>query len=934
LIKMNENIIIKGAREHNLKNIDVIIPRNKLVVITGLSGSGKSTLAFDTLYAEGQRRYVESLSAYARQFLGLMNKPDVDSIEGLSPAISIEQKTTSKNPRSTVGTVTEIYDYLRLLFARIGTQYCPYHHKKIQKQSPQQITQLITKEFLGKEILLLAPIIRQKKGTYEQVIKDLSLQGFSRVRVNKKIIKTTDTLSLQRYQKHDIEIVMDKLTIGEDNSRLTEDIEKTLQQTNGLVLVVSDKKEKLYSSNYSCPECDTSFEELQPRLFSFNSPFGSCPTCFGLGVKMDFDYDLIIPNKELSIIDGAIELYGKMHQTWRSQQLSAVGNSFGFDIFTPIKKLTKKQLDVLLYGSDNPIQAKWSNGVTTNMQNGWEGIIPQTERLYKETSSEYRRREMEKFMRVSPCPDCKGKRLKPTSLAVYINKKNIIDLTELSIKKSVEWFNALSLTKKEQEIATNICKEIKERLSFLEKVGLNYLTLARTAGSLSGGEAQRIRLATQIGANLMGVMYILDEPSIGLHQRDNQKLLDTLYRLRDLGNTLIVVEHDEETILNADYVIDIGPGAGIHGGKIIAQGSPKDILNNKNSLTGDYLAKRKILTIPKKRRTSSLTIDIVDACENNLKNINVSIPTQVLTTITGVSGSGKSTLIHEILYKEVMKQLYKSTPKPGKHKEVKLNNAIDKLIIIDQSPIGKTPRSNPATYTKIFDDVRKVFSETKSAKLRGYSPGRFSFNVPGGRCEACQGDGLIKIEMNFLPDVYVVCEECKGKRYNEETLQVQYKEKNIAEVLAMSVEEAYEFFKNIPSLKRKLKTLIDVGLEYISLGQSSTTLSGGEAQRIKLTKELSKRSSGKTLYLLDEPTTGLHFHDVSKLIDVLNHLVDQKNTVVVIEHNLDIIKSSDWIIDLGPEGGDEGGQIIAEGTPEEIIKNKKSYTAKYLKPLL
>jgi excinuclease ABC subunit A len=933
---MTKNIIIKGAREHNLQNISVELPRDKFIVITGLSGSGKSTLAFDTLYAEGQRRYVESLSAYARQFLGLMNKPDVDSIEGLSPAISIEQKTTSKNPRSTVGTVTEIYDYLRLLFARVGTAYCPTHNMKIETQSPQKIAETISKNNSG-QITILAPIIRQMKGTYEKLIEDLKKEGYSRVRVNGVIQRTDEKVELERYKKHDIEVVIDRIKVT-DKTRLAESCENALTKGSGLMIVLDDKKnEVLHSAKMACPKCGLMFEELQPRMFSFNSPFGACEDCHGLGIKMEFDADLIIPDKTKCIADGAVMLYRNAIDGWRGQYLGAVAKHFGFDVFSPISFLTDEQVDILMHGSEERIKFNMSmKGGDANWSSHgqWEGLIPQSERLYHQTESDYRRRELEKFMRILPCPSCHGKRLKDKILAVKIDKKSIIEVTDFSINKCLEFFKQLSLNKKQEDIAKQVLKEIKERLNFLVQVGLGYLTLSRKAGTLSGGEAQRIRLATQIGSNLMGVMYILDEPSIGLHQRDNQKLIDTLHHLRDLGNTLIVVEHDEDTIRHADYVVDIGPGAGIHGGKIIAKGTPKQIEQNPKSLTGQYLSGKLTIPTPTTRRKVRSFIELKGCSENNLQNIDVKIPTGVLTLITGVSGSGKSTLIYEILYKALMKELHKSKPTPGKHKELIMNADIDKVIVIDQSPIGKTPRSNPATYTKVFDEIRKIFSITKEAKIRGYKPGRFSFNVKGGRCEACQGDGLIKIEMNFLPDVYVECEECTGSRYNSETLEIKYKGKSIADVLAMSVEEAFALFENIPLLKRKLETLLRVGLEYIKLGQSSVTLSGGEAQRIKLTRELSKNSTGKTLYLLDEPTTGLHFHDVRKLIKVMDDLVSKGNSMIVIEHNLDIVKSADHIIDLGPEGGSGGGLIIAEGTPEEVAKNPKSYTGKFLKPML
>jgi excinuclease ABC subunit A len=930
-----KHIIIKGAREHNLKNINVELPRDTFIVITGISGSGKSTLAFDTLYAEGQRRYVESLSAYARQFLGLMNKPDVDSIEGLSPAISIEQKTTSKNPRSTVGTITEIYDYLRLLFARIGTPYCPTHNIKIEAQSPQKISAKIQAEIPG-TLLILSPIVRQRKGTYEQLIKDLNKEGYTKIRVNKTLHRTDEKITLERYKKHDIDIVIDRVK-STDTARLTEACEHALEKSEGLIIVLDEKeKEHLYSSTLACPICGMVFEELQPRMFSFNSPFGACETCHGLGIKMDFDPDLIIPNKELSIADGAIALYKTIRDSWRNNYLGAVAKHYGFDIFTPIQDLNERQYNAIMYGSSEQIHFNliMKNGDVHYSHNGyWEGLIPQSERLYKQTESEYRRQDMEHFMRISPCPTCNGRRLKQKILYVKIASKSIIDITDMSIKQSLYFFETLQLTKKQQEIAHLILKEIKARLQFLDNVGLNYLTLSRNAGTLSGGESQRIRLATQIGSNLMGVLYILDEPSVGLHQRDNKKLIQTLQRLRNLGNTLIVVEHDEETIRHADYIIDMGPGAGIHGGKIIAQGTPEEIEQHPRSLTGQYLSGKLCIDIPEQRRHSDAYIHIKGCNENNLKNINVDIPIGVFSVITGVSGSGKSTLIYEILYKSLMRQLHGSRDMPGKHESIDCDTKIDKVIVIDQSPIGKTPRSNPATYTKVFDEIRKIFAKTPEAKMRGYQAGRFSFNVRGGRCEACQGDGVIKIEMNFLPDFYIECEECKGKRYNKETLEVRYKGKSIADVLAMSVEEALTLFENIPYIKKKLETLSRVGLDYIKLGQSSTTLSGGEAQRIKLTRELSKKSTGRTLYLLDEPTTGLHFHDVKKLIDVMDSLVSMGNTIVVIEHNMEVIKCADYIIDLGPEGGDLGGDIVAMGTPEEVACQHTSYTGQILRPL-
>jgi excinuclease ABC subunit A len=930
-----KDIIVRGAREHNLKNISVTLPRDKLVVITGLSGSGKSTLAFDTIYAEGQRRYVESLSAYARQFIGVMNKPDVDSIDGLSPAISIEQKSTSNNPRSTVGTVTEIYDYLRLLFARVGTQYCPVDGVKIESQTPQQLAKRISNQFKG-EITILAPIIRQKKGTYEQLVLDLGKEGFTRVRVDKKIIRSDEKVTLSKYQMHDIEAVVDRIN-ARDKTRLTEAVENALKRGEGLVIILDSKeKEHLFSSARTCPVCGMSFEELQPRTFSFNSPFGACEECKGLGVKIEFDPDLIIPDKTKSIIDGAIDIYGRMDLSWRSQQLQAVGKVHGFDLFTPIEKFSKKQFDVLMFGDPTPIRGKWSNGASMNFEEGFEGLIPQSDRLYKQTESEYRRGELQKFMRSSTCPVCKGKRLKDKVLAVKVNHKSIIDITDLSVTKALNLFENIELTEKEKEIAKLILKEILSRLTFLNDVGLNYLSLSRQAGTLSGGEAQRIRLATQIGSNLMGVLYILDEPSIGLHQRDNNKLIQTLHRLRDIGNTLIVVEHDEDTIRKADYVVDMGPGAGIHGGKITALGTPHEIEKDENSLTGKYLSGKLSIPLPGVRRKGEGSIIFKGCAENNLKDIDVELPLGVFTCLTGVSGSGKSTLLEEIINKGLVKKLALSTANitPGKHSDIIVNGEVDKVIVIDQSPIGRTPRSNPATYIKVFDEIRYLFASTKEAKMRGYDQGRFSFNLPGGRCEKCQGDGVIKIEMNFLPDVYVECEECKGKRYNEETLTVTYNGKNISEVLNMSVEEATKHFEAIPNIRTKLGVLNSVGLGYIKLGQSATTLSGGEAQRIKLTKELAKRGTGRTLYLLDEPTTGLHFHDIKKLLDVLQVLVDKGNTLVVIEHNLEVIKSADHIIDLGPEGGEGGGQIVAEGTPEQIIKNSKSFTGKFLAPII
>lgn len=931
-----DSVIIRGARQHNLKNISVTIPRDRLVVITGVSGSGKSTLAFDTLYAEGQRRYVESLSAYARQFLGLMHKPDVDSIEGLSPAISIEQKTTSKNPRSTVGTTTEIYDHLRLLFARIGIPYCPEHNIPIASQTPDRIADRIAAEHTG-IVMILSPIVRQKKGTYQQLLRDLNKEGYTRVRVNREIIRNDEEINLERYKKQDIEVVIDRLETA-DRSRLTEAVENALKKSEGLVLIVNEKgKESTYSSLMACPVCGLAFEELQPRMFSFNSPFGACPECHGLGVKMEFDADLIIPDSNRCIADGAIAPYRNPMDGFRGQYLATVARHFGFDALTPIRDLSKEQYDALMYGSSERMKFSMSmkNGDAYWSHTGeWEGLLPQTARLYAQTQSEWRKRELEQFMRVFPCPACSGKRLKDKVLAVRVNGKSIIDVTDLSITACIGFFATLPLTAKEEGIARQVIKEIKARLDFLEKVGLGYLTLSRSSGTLSGGEAQRIRLATQIGSNLMGVLYVLDEPSIGLHQRDNRKLIETLMTLRDLGNTLIVVEHDEDMIRHADHVIDMGPGAGMHGGEIVAEGTPAQIEKCRTSLTGQYLSGAKKIDTPKNRRTPVRYLTLKGCCENNLKNIDVAFPIGLLTVVTGVSGSGKSTLVYDTLYKAMMQELHESREQAGKYDSIEYGSLIDKVIVIDQSPIGRTPRSNPATYTKLFDDIRKIFAGTKEAKLRGFTPGRFSFNLRGGRCEACQGDGLIRIEMNFLPDVYIECEECKGKRYNRETLEVKYKGKSIADVLDMSVEEALALFANIPPIRSKLEMLSRVGLDYIKLGQSATTLSGGEAQRIKLTRELAKRATGKTLYLLDEPTTGLHFDDVKKLIKVLDDLVAKGNTVVVIEHNLDVIKSADHIIDIGPDGGDAGGGIVATGTPEDVASVKRSYTGEFLRGIL
>lgn len=931
-----KKIIIRGAREHNLNNITVELPRDRLIVLTGVSGSGKSTLAFDTIYAEGQRRYVESLSAYARQFLGLMQKPDVDSIEGLSPAISIEQKTTSKNPRSTVGTVTEVYDYLRLLFARVGKPFCPEHQIPIEAQSPEKIADRIASTMTG-TVTILAPIVRQKKGTYQQVFRDLNREGYARVRVNGEIRRTDEEITLERYRKHDIEVVIDRLSVDE-RSRLAEAVENALEKAGGLVIAVdSEGREETCSSLMACPVCGIAFEELQPRMFSFNSPFGACEECNGLGIRMEFDPDLIIPDRNKSIAEGAVALYRNYVDGYRVHHLAAVADRYGFSLLTPIKDLTEQQYQALMYGSNERLRfsVEARNGDSSWSHTGrWEGLVPQAERLHSQTRSDYRRRELEKFMRVLPCPRCGGRRLKEKVLAVKVAGKSIVDVTDLSITEALSFFRTLELTETEREIAKQVLKEIIARLEFLEQVGVGYLTLSRSAGSLSGGEAQRIRLATQIGSNLTGVLYVLDEPSIGLHQRDNRKLLETLRHLRDLGNTLIVVEHDEETIRSADWVVDMGPGAGLHGGEIVAEGPPEVIAATPGSLTGRYLAGDLKIEVPARRRRSDRFIRLSGCRANNLKEIDVRIPIGVLTVVTGVSGSGKSTLIYDTLYRALMQRLHNSREPAGEFDSLTFDEEIDKVIVIDQSPIGRTPRSNPATYTKVFDEIRKVFAGTKEAKVRGYNTGRFSFNVRGGRCEACQGEGLIKIEMNFLPDVYVECEECRGKRYNRETLEVKYRGKSIADVLDMSVEEALALFENVPSIRNKLETLSRVGLGYINLGQSSTTLSGGEAQRIKLTRELSKRATGRTLYLLDEPTTGLHFHDVKNLIAVLDDLVARGNTMVVIEHNLDVIKSADYIIDLGPEGGDAGGEVIATGTPEEVAEVEGSHTGAFLKKIL
>lgn len=939
-------IVIRGAREHNLKNINISIPRDKLVVITGLSGSGKSSLAFDTIYAEGQRRYVESLSAYARQFLEQMEKPDVDYIEGLSPAISIEQKTTHRNPRSTVGTVTEIYDYLRLLFARIGKPHCYKCGKPIQAQSAQQIVDSIQALPEGTKIQLLAPVIRQRKGTYQKVFDDIKRQGFTRVRVNGEFRTVDEKIDLERYVKHDIDVVVDRLVVKDGiGRRLSDSVETALRLAEGIIRIWQespDKKvaETIQSEHFACVDCGISFEELAPRMFSFNNPHGACPECTGLGTTIEVDPELVVPDPNLSVEDGAVAAWSprRMVDAWYLRALKCVLKHYGQDVYTPWKRLPESVQQKILYGSDGElIDFSYSNErKTVEISRPFEGVIPNLERRFKETESARAREIISEFMSTKPCPACKGARLRPESIAVTIGGKSILDVTALSIGEALQFFKHLDLTKTEKLIAERVLKEIRERLGFLVNVGLDYLSLERNAGTLSGGESQRIRLATQIGAGLMGVLYILDEPSIGLHQRDNQKLIATLTRLRDLGNTVIVVEHDEDTIRTADHVIDLGPGAGVHGGKVVAQGTPQQVLKVKESWTGKFLSGAFKIRVPEQRRKANGKALVVrGARHNNLQNIDVEFPLGVFTCITGVSGSGKSSLINETLYPAAYRAVYDSTPvKPGKHTRIEGLHHIDKVIDIDQSPIGRTPRSNPATYTGLFGPIREIFSRVPEARARGYQPGRFSFNVKGGRCETCEGDGVLCIEMHFLPDVYVPCEECKGMRYNRDTLEIRYKGKNIFEVLDMTVEEGCEFFKNIPAAHAKLETLNDVGLGYIKLGQAATTLSGGEAQRVKLATELSKRQTGRTLYILDEPTTGLHAVDVDKLLHVLHRLVESGNTVLVIEHNLDVIKTADWIIDLGPEGGDRGGKVIAVGTPEQVAKVKESYTGQFLKAML
>lgn len=936
---MNE-IIIKGARAHNLKNIDVTIPRNQLVVVTGLSGSGKSSLAFDTIYAEGQRRYVESLSAYARQFLGQMDKPDVDSIEGLSPAISIDQKTTSRNPRSTVGTVTEIYDYLRLLYARIGTPICPNHGIEITSQTVEQMVDRVMEYPERTKIQVLAPVVSGRKGTHVKVFEEIKKQGFVRVRVDGELYDVSDEIELEKNKKHSIEVVIDRIVVKDGvASRLADSLETALKLGEGRVIIdVIGEEELLFSEHHACPLCGFSIGELEPRMFSFNSPFGACHSCDGLGTKLEVDLSLVIPNDELTLKENAIAPWESISSMYYPQLLESVCNHYGIDMNIPFKDIPKDQQDKILYGSNGEqIYFKYDNeqGHVREAMIEFEGVISNVERRYKETSSDFIREQMEKYMAQQNCPTCKGHRLRKEALAVFIGGLHVGEVTKMSVKEAFDFFGSLDLTPKQEKIANLILREIRERLGFLVNVGLDYLTLNRAAGTLSGGEAQRIRLATQIGSRLTGVLYILDEPSIGLHQRDNDRLISTLLNMRDIGNTLIVVEHDEDTMLAADYLIDIGPGAGIHGGQVISQGTPSEVMNDKNSLTGKYLSGEKFIPVPLERRKGDgREIKIVGAKENNLKNVSTSFPLGTFVAVTGVSGSGKSTLINEILYKTLAQKLNGSKVRPGEHKEIKGIEQLEKVIDIDQSPIGRTPRSNPATYTGVFDDIRDVYAATNESKVRGYKKGRFSFNVKGGRCEACRGDGIIKIEMHFLPDVYVPCEVCHGKRYNRETLEVKYKDKSISEVLDMTVEDAVSFFENIPKIKRKLQTLNDVGLGYITLGQPATTLSGGEAQRVKLASELHKRTNGRTLYILDEPTTGLHVDDIARLLVVLQRLVDNGDTVLVIEHNLDVIKAADYLIDLGPEGGDKGGTIVATGTPEKLCKVESSHTGKYLKAVL
>ena len=935
-----DKLVVKGARVHNLKNIDVTIPRDQLVVLTGLSGSGKSSLAFDTIYAEGQRRYVESLSSYARQFLGQMDKPDVDSIEGLSPAISIDQKTTSRNPRSTVGTVTEIYDYFRLLFARVGHPTCPTHGIEISAQTIEQMVDRILTYPERTKIQVLAPVVSGRRGAHVKVLEDIKKEGYVRVRIDGQMYDLGEDIELEKNKKHSIEVIIDRIVVKDGvAARLSDSLEAALKLGEGNTIVdVIGEEELLFSENHACPICGFSIPLLEPRMFSFNNPFGACPDCDGLGMKKKVDVDLVMPNKDLSLKEHAIAPWEPTSSQYYPQLLQSVCNHYGIDMDIPVKDLPEEMLNKVLQGSDGEkIHFHYENDYGQIRDNDveFEGVLNNVERRYRETSSDWTREQMEKYMAERPCQACKGKRLKKEILAVLISGKNISDITELSVVEALDFFNSLELSEKELQIGNLIFREIEERLGFLKNVGLDYLTLSRAAGTLSGGEAQRIRLATQIGSRLTGVLYILDEPSIGLHQRDNDRLIGSLQEMRDIGNTLIVVEHDEDTMRAADYLIDVGPGAGVHGGEIIAAGTPDEVMNDPNSLTGQYLSGKKYIPLPlERRKPDGRFIEIKGAVENNLKNVNVKIPLGLFIAVTGVSGSGKSSLINEILHKSLAQKLHRARTLPGKHRSINGIEHLDKVIDIDQSPIGRSPRSNPATYVGVFDDIRDVYAVTNEAKVRGYKKGRFSFNVKGGRCEACRGDGIIKIEMHFLPDVYVPCEVCHGKRYNRETLEVKYKGKSIADVLDMTVEDAVEFFENIPKIKRKLQTVFDVGLGYVKLGQPATTLSGGEAQRVKLASELHRRTNGKTLYILDEPTTGLHADDIARLLTVLQRLVENGDTVLVIEHNLDVIKTADYIIDLGPEGGDKGGMIVASGTPEDVAAADGSYTGQYLKPML
>lgn len=936
---MAEKIVVKGAREHNLKNVDVELPRNKLVVITGLSGSGKSSLAFDTIYAEGQRRYVESLSSYARQFLGLMEKPDVDQIDGLSPAISIDQKSTSRNPRSTVATVTEIYDYLRLLFARIGVPHCPVCGKPVTRQTTQNIVDQIVTLPTDARLMIMAPVISAKKGAFEHIPEQYMRAGFARARVDGVVYALDEFPTLDKNYKHTIEIVIDRLVNNEESrSRLAQSVEQALEIAEGKARVVNadNHEEFQYSLMYACIDHpDVTIPELEPRTFSFNSPQGACPVCTGLGSRLEVDPELVIPNGRLTIAEGAIRPFNRVNaDAWYMKKMQAVAEAYGFSLHVPTGELSKENIDRIMYGTGEQ-KYRVSLGGGRTFETTYEGVVPNLERRHKETDSDFIRNDIERFMQEKPCYSCHGLRLKPEVLAITIDSQSIMDLCQLSIDEAIEFFDHLKLSDKDMQIAKLVLKEVCARLSFLQDVGLNYLTLLRSATTLSGGEAQRIRLATQIGSGLQGVLYVLDEPSIGLHQRDNDRLIRTLRHLRELGNTVIVVEHDEDTIRTADYLLDIGPGAGIHGGHVVAQGTPDEVANDPKSVTGQYLSGKKVIAVPSKRRKGNgKQLVIRGARENNLRNIDVSIPLAEMVVVSGVSGSGKSSLINDILAKELQARLMRANTVPGKHDDIEGIKELDKAIIIDQSPIGRTPRSNPATYTGLFTPIRELFAQTPEAKLRGYSPGRFSFNVKGGRCENCAGDGIIKIEMHFLPDVYVPCEVCHGKRYNREALEIHYKDKTISDVLGMTCEQALEFFENIPSIARKLQTLVDVGLGYISLGQPATQLSGGEAQRIKLATELSKRPTGRTLYILDEPTTGLHMADVERLLKVLHALVEAGNSMVIIEHNLDVVKSADWLIDMGPEGGSGGGMVVAEGTPEQVVKVKESYTGQFLKRLL